>query len=216
MTESGTSTIRGTKAPYVVAALVLAEPVTSRVMDVEQAFNWFGTTTSSLPRAIPTVSSVALANVTAREGIQEIKRLSGLTWDELGKVFCVSRRSVHNWARGESVTADHEAKIQAVLEKVRRIDHGAVRLTASRLRSSVGDAPLYLQLAATPLASLETLISGMPTVRDAGAVDEATLMANWRPIAPFRGRWEDEPIEDVVPIGNYPVKRLKVAIKRQS
>ena len=45
-------------------------------------------------------------------------------------------------------------------------------------------------------------------------IDEATLMRNWRPIAPFRGRW-DECGEDVVPVGDYPVTRVKVVSRHK-
>lgn len=44
-------------------------------------------------------------------------------------------------------------------------------------------------------------------------VDEVALMRNWRPIAPFRGRW-DECAEDVHPVGDYPVARARVAGRR--
>ena len=51
--------------------------------------------------------------------------------------------------------------------------------------------------------------------RGAQVTNAEILEANWRPVAPFRDRWDDkpidEPIEDVIPVGVYPVKRLKVA-----
>lgn len=44
---------------------------------------------------------------------------------------------------------------------------------------------------------------------------EEVLMMNWRPVAPFRDRWDDQPSGDVVPVGEYPFKRLKVARRRK-
>ena len=43
------------------------------------------------------------------EAVMEIRRRSGLTWEELGDLFDVSRRSVHHWANGKSVTASHDS-----------------------------------------------------------------------------------------------------------
>ena len=43
------------------------------------------------------------------------------------------------------------------------------------------------------------------------------LEANWRPNYPFRDLWEDEEIRqvmDIVPVGVYPIKRLKVATRK--
>src|SRR5438067_1440640 len=35
--------------------------------------------------------------VTISDALGEIKRLGGLTWDNLARIFGVSRRTVHNW-----------------------------------------------------------------------------------------------------------------------
>lgn len=58
------------------------------------------------------------------EAIMEIRRRSGLTWEELGDLFDVSRRSVHHWANGKPVTASHERMIRRMLAAVRHLDRG--------------------------------------------------------------------------------------------
>ena len=58
------------------------------------------------------------------EAIMEIRRRSGLTWEELGDLFDVSRRSVHHWANGKPVTASHERMIHRNLAGVRHLDKG--------------------------------------------------------------------------------------------
>ena len=41
------------------------------------------------------------------------------------------------------------------------------------------------------------------------------LEANWRPLNPFRSLWDDDgPVGDVVPVGVYPSKQLKVAARK--
>lgn len=214
MEDFGTSTVTGVKTPYAVVMFALAGPMASTASIVDHPFSWCESSTFSPSQLRHFHEDSGPVAIGAKESILEIKRLSGLTWEELGKVFGVTRRSVHNWARGDAVTASHDAMIQAVLEKIRRIDQGSAMSTASRLRSLNGEAPLYSLLTSLPLSELEKSTREMSSTHRDPVVDSATLMANWRPIAPFRDRWDDQPIDEVVPIGSYPVKRLKVAAKR--
>jgi transcriptional regulator with XRE-family HTH domain len=54
----------------------------------------------------------------------ELRRLSGLTWDQLARLFGVSRRSLHFWASGAAVSASHEEQVQRVLAVLRQVDRG--------------------------------------------------------------------------------------------
>ncbi|MYE02765.1 MAG: helix-turn-helix transcriptional regulator [Alphaproteobacteria bacterium] len=47
----------------------------------------------------------------AAHALFEIRRLSGLTWQELADLFGVSRRTVHNWANGARPSAEHKRAI---------------------------------------------------------------------------------------------------------
>ena len=58
------------------------------------------------------------------EAIMEIRRRSGLTWEELADLFDVSRRSVHHWANGKPVSARHDRMIRRMLAAVRHLDQG--------------------------------------------------------------------------------------------
>ena len=58
------------------------------------------------------------------EAILEIRRRSGLTWEELGDLFEVSRRSVHHWANGKPMSARHDRMIRRMLSAVRHLDRG--------------------------------------------------------------------------------------------
>ena len=58
------------------------------------------------------------------EAIMEIRRLSGLTWEELGDLFDVSRRSIHHWANGRPAAARHDQMIRRMLAAVRHLDRG--------------------------------------------------------------------------------------------
>lgn len=74
--------------------------------------------------AAPTGQIVHLPSESTAHAIMEIRRLSGLTWEELGDLFNVSRRSIHHWASGKSVTAKHERMIHRMIAAVRHLDRG--------------------------------------------------------------------------------------------
>ena len=73
------------------------------------------------------------------EAVMEIRRRSGLTWEELGNLFDVSRRSVHHWASGKSVSARSEQTIRRILAAIRRLDQGSQTATRARLLAVNGD-----------------------------------------------------------------------------
>ncbi len=67
--------------------------------------------------------------------IFEIRRLSGLTWEELATIFDVSRRSLHHWANGKSISAANEVRVRRLLSTLRRIDRGEARRNRALLTS---------------------------------------------------------------------------------
>ena len=67
------------------------------------------------------------------EAVLEIRRRSGLTWEELGDLFDVSRRRVHHWASGKSVSARSEWMIRRMLAAIRRLDQGQRSATRAKL-----------------------------------------------------------------------------------
>ena len=67
------------------------------------------------------------------EAILEIRRRSGLTWEEMSDLFDVSRRSIHHWASGKSVSARRERALRRALAAIRRLDRGDQAGTRARL-----------------------------------------------------------------------------------
>ena len=61
------------------------------------------------------------------DAIAELRRTSGLTWDQIGRLFGVSRRSVHFWASGKPMNVANEQHLLQVLDVVRRADRGDAR-----------------------------------------------------------------------------------------
>ena len=83
---------------------------------------------------------------TSAQNVLEIRFLSGLTWEELGELFRVSRRSVHNWANGEALRPDNVllvGQVLAVIKDLHRPSSTETRL-ALLYRLATGERPLDL------------------------------------------------------------------------
>jgi hypothetical protein len=78
--------------------------------------------------------------------ILEIRRRSGLTWDELAYLFDVSRRSVHHWASGKTVSSSHHRQIRRMLAAMRHIDQGEAPRTRDFLLASDASGESRLDL----------------------------------------------------------------------
>lgn len=68
-----------------------------------------------------------------QKSISELRRLSGLTWEQLAKLFNVSRRSLHFWASGQPLSRFNEEQLNRLLEAIQYIDTGSANLNRSLL-----------------------------------------------------------------------------------
>jgi hypothetical protein len=77
-----------------------------------------------------------------RETISWIKDSSGLTWEQLGRVFGVSRRAVHMWASGSRMNQGNAAQVHEFAGAVERVQGSSVTETRTALLSvgSTGDS----------------------------------------------------------------------------
>ncbi len=93
-----------------------------------------------VPAEIQTNSGISSA-APMRPGlaIGKLRRLSGLTWDELARLFGVSRRSLHFWASGRGMSSSNDEHLQRSLGIMLRIDRGTARANRSALMSVQGD-----------------------------------------------------------------------------
>ena len=95
--------------------------------------------TYKLPRPIERTSSgpdgriAQVPRQTTGQAVLEIRRRTGLTWQELSELFHVSRRSVHHWANGKPVTARHEHVICKIVDAIRHLDRGSQAATRRQL-----------------------------------------------------------------------------------
>jgi len=95
-----------------------------------------------------TTSGITLPSTSSPEATQkslsELRRLSGLTWDQLAKLFNVSRRSLHFWASGQPLSRSNEEHLNRLLGTIRYIDRGSASLNRSLLLRPDGNGnPLF-------------------------------------------------------------------------
>ena len=78
--------------------------------------------------------------------LTRLRRLSGLTWDQLASLFQVDRRSVHYWASGRVMGARHEEQLGKLLAVLSWADRGTAQQNRSALLSPAGEHGLVLAL----------------------------------------------------------------------
>jgi DNA-binding transcriptional regulator YiaG len=77
--------------------------------------------------------SLPVATESSQATINELKKLSGLTWEQLAKIFNVSRRSLHFWASGKPISPFNEEHLRRLLATVRYINRGSADFNRSAL-----------------------------------------------------------------------------------
>lgn len=120
-----------------------------------------------------------------RDAISDLRRISGLTWEQLAELFGVSRRSVHFWASGKPLNAANEQRLLRTLDVVRYADRGTARLTRAALSTSRGGSSPFDLLVAERFDEARALLGAGP---GHGVVARAELdahaKASRRPLSP--------------------------------
>jgi DNA-binding transcriptional regulator YiaG len=80
-----------------------------------------------------TAGTVVLSTPPAGLAIGELRRLTGLTWEQLARIFSVSRRSLHFWASGKPMAPGNEEHLHRLLALVRKLDRGAASANRTAL-----------------------------------------------------------------------------------
>lgn len=125
----------------IVASGALALSVTSATEPADIPFQYESTGSSSA--GLYQTAEVPSSDIPG--AIADLRLLSGLTWEQLGELFGVSRRSVHFWASGKPANAANEQRLLRVLDIVRLADRGDVASTrAALLRVTKGTSPFEL------------------------------------------------------------------------
>lgn len=78
------------------------------------------------PLVQPKTTGLGAASVKNRaaataESISELRAMTSFTWEQISKLFGVSRRTVHLWAAGGNMTASHQEHLAGVLRQAKEI-----------------------------------------------------------------------------------------------
>lgn len=80
-----------------------------------------------------------------RAAISVVRRLTGLTWEQLARVFGVARRSLHFWANGKPMNRSNEERVHRLLSAIRQADRGSAELNRAMLMDDLdGVIPIDL------------------------------------------------------------------------
>ncbi len=91
-------------------------------------------------------SEVGPSHATPGAAIGELRRLSGFTWEQLARVFDVSRRSLHFWASGKPMASSNEEHLHNLLAVMRKIDRGSASANRAALLSAREDGSIPFDL----------------------------------------------------------------------
>jgi len=156
----------GVGAPFAVA-FGLALVTSSAVGIAPPAHPWMNTSVrqDSLPSPVPHYESLggqtssglvkvneavrsAASYVSPSQRISEIRALAGLTIEQVGRLFGVSRRSVHNWINGNAMAPQHEEQARKILDVVRSLPGSSPDERRSALLDSSHGSSLFHELIA--------------------------------------------------------------------
>lgn len=121
------------------------ETTTSKVTSDWDFWHISEQTTSGFNLLSKSTSSVEETRI----ALNEIRKLSGLTWEQLARLFNVSRRSLHFWASGQPLSRFNEENLNRLLGTIRYINRGSASINRSVLLNPNrnGEIPLDLLVA---------------------------------------------------------------------
>ena len=120
-----------------------------------------------------------------RQAISELRRLSGLTWEQLGVLFDVTRRSVHFWASGKGLNSGNEQRLLQVLDVVRAAYRGDARSTRAALFEVKNRTTAFILLTAGKFAEARAVLGvGAGLRKPAIAELSAAAKAHRKPLQP--------------------------------
>ncbi|MGW0215714.1 helix-turn-helix transcriptional regulator [Micromonospora chokoriensis] len=67
------------------------------------------------------LDSSAPAEPRISDSLRQLRDASGLTWDQLAKLFGVSRRAIHHWANGGRMTARNSEVLRDLMQQFRAL-----------------------------------------------------------------------------------------------
>ncbi|WP_394836096.1 hypothetical protein LVJ94_04225 [Pendulispora rubella] len=82
----------------------------------------------------------------SKDAVLEVKKISGLSWEQLASLFKVDRRSVHLWASGRQMNGQNRTILFRVLTTLRTINRGTPSATRTWLETPSSENVIPLDL----------------------------------------------------------------------
>ena len=90
-----------------------------------------------LQRRDAEVREATVSRSAGSQNVFELRRLTGLTWERLGELLNVDRRTIHNWAGGSRIRQANLDHVAAVLRILRYVDRGSAEANKDALDTPV-------------------------------------------------------------------------------
>jgi transcriptional regulator with XRE-family HTH domain len=138
-TATGPMVSRGDAVQLILVAGTLSPPGTSGAppLPAQRRFEVIAQTTSGpMPAEHATTGSMLFA----------LRRLSGLSLQQLSQLLGLSRHQLHLWASGKPMAPAKEERLARTLATVRRIDRGSASENRSLLLTPLADGTRPLEL----------------------------------------------------------------------
>lgn len=107
-------------------------------------------------------TALRVEGMSTAKAIRKAHEDSGLTWDQLAKVFCVSRRSVHSWANGARMNATNAELLMQFVRLLDCIEDASPEGRRSALLAIGDDGQSALDRFRLSQSQLRGAFSGLP------------------------------------------------------
>jgi len=180
--------------------LLLCGPFVVGVTTTDVVIPWESSSTRGWNLAGTTSGFAPVPSIRSGSAIGELRRLSGLTWEQLAHLVGVSRRTLHFWASGKEMGPANQEHLQRILGVLRRIDRGTARENRRILLESGEDGLFATDLLANKRYELVVSLLG-----PGGAARVSSPRLSSEALAARRPR----PPQDLVAALQTPIHREK-------
>lgn len=119
----------------------------------------FLNTTSAAPSLV-IVEHNLCDEKTGNELLFELRRLTGLSWEQIAKVCEVSRRAVHFWAGGKTISRSNHKRLGDLVATMRFIDRGYGEANRGLLFTAAHDGQTFFDLLVAGEFQLVRMLAG--------------------------------------------------------
>jgi len=148
-------TLRWLERWFVTDGALITEKTCSSIAQILDGLS----ATSAAP-ALVIVEPDICDQKTANELLFELRRLSGLSWDQIAELCGVSRRSVHFWASGKPISKSNHRRLGSLVSVMRHVDRGYGELNQQLLLAPGDGGRTLLELLAAEEFELARSLAG--------------------------------------------------------